>query len=136
MSKILALLAIAAGFAIMPTIAAAQVYRPQVSRPQAPRIQTPSAGLVQRQSSAGLNRRPSVSPYLNLVNGGDPNLTNYQSIVRPMVSQQRTNSYQSAQINRLEARPPSSGNAGSESLRSTGHQATWRNYSHYYPKLQ
>jgi hypothetical protein len=136
MSKVLAFLAIAAGFAIMPTISVAQVYKPQVTRPQAPRIQTPSAGLIQRNTSANLTRRPSVSPYLNLINNNDPNLTNYQSLVRPQINQQRVNSQQSAQINRLEAKPPTSGNAGSESLRSTGHQATWKNYSHYYPKLQ
>jgi hypothetical protein len=137
MSKILALFAIAAGFAFTPMIAVGQVYKPQVTRPQAPTVQTPSAGLIQRNTSANLTRRPTVSPYLNLVNGNnDPNLTNYQSLVRPQVNQQRVNNQQNAQINRLEARPPTSGNAGSESLRSTGHQATWRNYSHYYPKLQ
>ncbi|HEY2841119.1 MAG TPA: hypothetical protein VGJ26_18330 [Pirellulales bacterium] len=81
-------------------------------------------------------RKPSVSPYLNLLNGGDPNLTNYQSMVRPMVNQNRVNAQQNAQINRLEAKPPTSGNAGSESMRSTGHQATYRNYSHFYPNLR
>jgi len=136
MSKFVALMVIAVGFAFVPTIAVAQVYKPAITRPQPPRIQTPSAGLIQRQAAQGLNSRPTVSPYLNLVNNNDPNLTNYQSLVRPQVNQQRVNSQQASQINRLEAKPPSSGNAGSESLRSTGHQATWNNYSHYYPNLR
>jgi hypothetical protein len=88
---------------------------------QAPRRQMPAS-------------RPTVSPYLNLLNNNNPNVTNYQSLVRPQVNQARVNSNQAAQINRLQAKPPKSGNAGNESLRSTGHQATWNNYSHYYPR--
>jgi hypothetical protein len=88
---------------------------------QAPRRPVPSS-------------RPTVSPYLNLLNNNNPNVTNYQSLVRPQVNQARVNSNQAAQINRLQAKKPSSGNAGNESLRSTGHQATWNYYSHFYPK--
>ena len=75
-----------------------------------------------------------MSPYLNLLNNQNPNVTNYQSLVRPQVNQQRVNSQQAASISRLQARPPKSGNAGNEALRSTGHQATWNYYSHFYPK--
>lgn len=80
--------------------------------------------------------RPTVSPYLNLLNNQNPNVTNYQSLVRPQVNQQRVNSQQAASISRLQARPPKSSNAGNEALRSTGHQATWNYYSHFYPKKQ
>jgi hypothetical protein len=124
------------GMALIAQDAQPQVYAPQVTTPTVARPQTPSSGLIQRQTSANMVKKPTVSPYLNLVNGGDPNLTNYQSMVRPLVNQNRVNSQQSSQLNRLEARKPSSSNSGNETLRTTGHQATWHNYSHYYPRLQ
>jgi hypothetical protein len=111
MRHALVLLAVGLGSVLLATDAFAQ----------APRRPMPSS-------------RPTVSPYLNLLNNNNPNVTNYQSLVRPQVNQARVNSNQAAQISRLQARPPKSGNAGNESLRSTGHQATWNNYSHYYPR--
>ncbi len=76
-------------------------------------------------------RKPTVSPYLNLLNGGDANVTNYQSLVRPMVNQNRVNAQARSAIANLQH--PSSGPQGSENMRATGHQAVFQNYSHYYP---
>lgn len=107
-------------YAIVLAVGMGALFLANDARAQAPRRPMPTS-------------RPTVSPYLNLLNNNNPNVTNYQSIVRPQVNQARVNSNQAAQISRLQARAPSSGNSGNETLRSTGHQATWNNYSHYYP---
>ncbi len=98
-------------------------------------------GLCSTSSAAGArpfddtSRRPSVSPYLNLLNNQNPNVTNYQSLVRPMVNQNRFNAQQRSAINNLQS-APSSSPQGAENIRSTGHQSAFGNYSHYYPGLK
>lgn len=84
--------------------------------------------------------RPAVSPYLNLVNNTQNGITNYQSLVKPLVQQQATNRRQGTAINQLQkqvaASRPTSGAQGSDALRPTGHHSTYQNYSHFYPTLQ
>ncbi|HEY2841028.1 MAG TPA: hypothetical protein VGJ26_17875 [Pirellulales bacterium] len=123
-----ALLAIALGSFLLVAEARA------AGAPSSPRAQS-GAGAGPGQGRQLPARRPSVSPYMNLLNNQNPNLTNYQSLVRPQVNQARISSQQNSRINRLEAPPPASGNSGSQTLRSTGHQATYGNYSHFYPNF-
>lgn len=84
------------------------------------------------------NSRPTVSPYLNLLQGGGGalNLPQYQTLVRPFLEQQsindrnafnsqvmgrRINSLQQ-QVNQQQYSP----------ARATGHPTRYMNYSHYY----
>lgn len=86
------------------------------------------------------DRRPRVSPYLNLVNNNQPAATNYQSLVRPQLEQQAMNRNQRAAINRLQrsAAPTRSQSTmqGNQHLRGTGHRTTFDDTSRYYPQLK
>jgi hypothetical protein len=72
---------------------------------------------------------PTVSPYLNLLRGGDPGV-NYYGVVRPQMEtrgallqlQQQSLSTQQA-VQQVEA---------SYVLPATGHPVMFQNYSHYY----
>lgn len=90
---------------------------------------------------ANVQRRPTLSPYLNLLrNDGDDlgGLPNYHTFVRPMLDQQRTNRRTSQQlqglnqdvqaVNRQLAHQPSEASM----LRPTGHQTVFMNHSHFY----
>lgn len=123
MRRILVVVGVVIGFGSIVNCANAQ-YKPQ-SRP------------FDTQS-----RRPSVSPYMNLVNNNNAGAsTNYQSLVRPQVDQQNFNSHSASAIKNLQrsadspARSKSTGDGGNAKLRSTGHAAVRQNYSHYYPTL-
>jgi hypothetical protein len=85
-------------------------------------------------------RRPTVSPYMNLVNNPQGGATNYQSLVRPQLEQQATNRKQGVAIAQLgrqafsgSPQPKSQGNG---QLRSTGHRAVFNDTSRYYPGLR
>ncbi len=75
----------------------------------------------------------TVSPYLNLVNQDfvDPNTTNYQSLVRPLVQQNNAINRQGNTINRLQQQItlPVGATAG----QSTGHTTFFMNGSHFFP---
>lgn len=86
---------------------------------------------------ANIMNRPTVSPYLNLLNGGPGN---YQSFVRPFAQNQQQLRQQQNQIGGLQRglnqvqqslQAPTSGDG---SLRPTGHTSQYMNYSHYYPR--
>jgi len=86
-------------------------------------------------------RRPSVSPYMNLINNNTGAATNYQSLVRPQIDQQNLNAQNASAIKNLQ-RSQASSSKGSKStaegnikLRATGHAASRENYSHFYPGL-
>ncbi|HEY1602761.1 MAG TPA: hypothetical protein VGG64_24370 [Pirellulales bacterium] len=88
------------------------------------------------------SRRPSVSPYMNLVNNSMSGAsTNYQSLVRPQVDQQNFNSHSASAIKNLQrtasspARSKATTEGGNTKMRVTGHAATRQNYSHFYPTL-
>ena len=75
-----------------------------------------------------------MSPYLNLLNNNTSGVTNYQSLVRPLVQQGNAINRQGSDLNRLQQqvssqRSAASGYTGS----STGHVTLFMNYSHYYP---
>ncbi|MEM6798276.1 MAG: hypothetical protein AAF589_02065 [Planctomycetota bacterium] len=94
---------------------------------------------------ANLNRRPTISPYLNLFRdddglGGDASAAlNYQTLVRPQLRQQEFNQQMSRESQRLNARlqalaaQPAFNPTGSQNLAPTGSPSTFRFYSHYYP---
>jgi hypothetical protein len=86
--------------------------------------------------------RPTVSPFLNLLTPGGSVSTNYQTLVRPALEQQRINREQEFALNRLQqqfnaalqtsAARPQQG-AG---IRPTGHQTAFFYFSNFYPNLR
>lgn len=96
---------------------------------------------------SNLNRRPTVSPYLQLFNSEnsfDPGFsTDYQTLVRPQLEQRRVNEQlrrESAQLElRLQniAAQPAFRPTGNQNLAPTGFGAsTYRYYSHFYPQIR
>jgi len=81
-----------------------------------------------RPASSGLSR-PTTSPYLNLLRGGDRGL-NYYNLVRPEF--EFRNAYQGlqGQVNQQQQLLRQSSEEG---LPVTGHAIRFQNYSHYYP---
>jgi len=83
-------------------------------------------------------RRPTVSPYLNLLLPGNLPGTNYQTLVRPALEQQRINREQELQLNRLQQQFSTALQSSTtrprheQGIRPTGHQAAFFHYSHYY----
>jgi hypothetical protein len=84
------------------------------------------------------NPKPTVSPYLNLLQGGGGalNLPQYQTLVRPFLEQQAINDRNAfdsqllrRQVNSLQNQTNRSAMAGG---RPTGHPTRYMNYSHYY----
>jgi hypothetical protein len=95
------------------------------------------------------SRRPSVSPYMNLINNQTGTATNYQSLVRPQLDQQNFNSQSASAIKNLQASkgakstsskgaggPSNSTAEGNVKLRPTGHVSSRENYSHFYPGMK
>jgi hypothetical protein len=83
--------------------------------------------------------RPTVSPYLNLLQNGG-RLPAYQTLVRPMLENERRSAEQSQSLGKLQqqvnaaSRDPS-GRVRDQGIRPTGHTTTYLNYSHYYSTL-
>src|SRR5262245_8030473 len=74
---------------------------------------------------------PTVSPYLNLLQTNSQGLSNYQSLVKPMIDQQNTLQRQGNSIQRLQQQVGSAGSAPG-ATRGTGHATRFGNLSHYY----
>lgn len=92
---------------------------------------------------AGVSTAPTVSPYMNLFNDsitGD-NDFNYQTIVRPQLQQQQFNQQVQRQASQLNQRMSalSARNdyniSGNQEVMPTGHSATFRYHSRFYPAL-
>lgn len=88
-------------------------------------------------------RRPTVSPYMQLQQQGYNPMMNqniYQTMVQPQVQQQQQQIEQISQrrqMSKLQNQVQQIGRDTSsrqldESIRPTGHRATYMNYSHYY----
>jgi hypothetical protein len=79
---------------------------------------------------------PTVSPYLNLLSNNQFGVTNYQSLVRPLVQQGNAINRQGSELNRLQqqvgAQQRAAG-AGGYGGSATGHATFFMNYSHFYP---
>jgi TolA-binding protein len=110
---------------------------------------TYSAGPAERQAggelpfSNSVYRRPTVSPYLNLQQQGYNPLQSqniYQTVVQPQVQQQQQQIEQLSQRRQMQKLQnqvqqigrDTTGRQVDESIRPTGHRATYMNYSHYY----
>ena len=88
-------------------------------------------------------RRPTVSPYLNLQQQGFNPMQSqniYQTMVQPQMQQQQQQIEQLTQRKQMQKLQnqvqqigrDTSGRQVDESIRATGHRATYMNYSHYY----
>ena len=95
---------------------------------------------AQNQQFNNYARKPSMSPYMNLVNNNTGIATNYQSLVRPQLDQRNFNQASSSAIKQLQKGASSgsskSGAEGNKKLRATGHIAATENYSHFYPSMK
>lgn len=81
--------------------------------------------------------RPTVSPYLNLVNPGAAAnaIPNYFTLVRPQLEQRAAINETRSDVNRLRRRvalDERAGGAGREQVRPTGHQTRYMYYGPYY----
>lgn len=87
------------------------------------------------QSTVG---EPFISPYLNLARpGADPGF-NYFTLVQPQMQQQRNTELNASRIQSVNSdlQQAQAGAYGPvRGIRPTGHAATFRNYSHFYPSL-
>jgi hypothetical protein len=76
---------------------------------------------------------PTVSPYLNLLQGNNFGVTNYQSLVKPLINQGNAINRQGSSLRNLQqqvnSRPAYGAGGGGI---STGHATYFMNYSHYY----
>jgi hypothetical protein len=87
-------------------------------------------------------RRPTVSPYLNLLLPGALPGTSYQTLVRPALEQQRINREQEMQMNRMQQQFNSALQSSTSrpqrepGIRPTGHQAAFFYFSRFYPNQQ
>lgn len=72
---------------------------------------------------------PTVSPYLNLLGTNQFGVTNYQSLVRPLINQGNAIQRQQGSLNSLQQQFNAQG-AGVG--RGTGHATFFMNYSHFY----
>ena len=103
---------VALGWALAPQTASAQVY----------------GGMPSYQGHADNPNGPTVSPYLNLLqNNQVGSVTNYQSLVKPLVSQGNAIARQGNSLSKLQNQVYS-GSAGG----GTGHATMFMNYSHFY----
>lgn len=86
--------------------------------------------------STPYNPKPTVSPYLNLLQGGGSafNFPQYQALVRPFLDQQvvnNRNAFNSQSLQRQVNSIQGQVNRG-DGGRATGHPTRYMNYSHYY----
>ena len=92
------------------------------------------------QDMISLAKRPTVSPYLNLLlpSAQQTGIPLYQSVVRPQLEQRRANTQQRVAIGQLQQqftglRAQAGGQQTATGIRSTGHTTRFMNFSHYYP---
>jgi hypothetical protein len=91
-----------------------------------------------RRTQNSLYNRPTVSPYLNLLQPQGGGLPNYQTLVRPAIDQRRQNQDTQRQISQLQSSVAASTaqeQRGEVTFRPTGHGTGKFYYSHFYPTL-
>jgi hypothetical protein len=80
---------------------------------------------------------PTVSPYLNLLQSGNLNVTNYQSLVKPLIDQGNAIDRQANSLyrqgNSIRGLQQAQSLGASRSGHGTGHASYFMNFSHYYP---
>jgi hypothetical protein len=91
-----------------------------------------------------IQRKPTTSPYLNLLNNQGTGVPNYQNLVRPQMEQRSINLQQSNAIRSLQqqtAQSAISTRYGNQALRPTGHRSSHMNFMNgdrtraFYPAL-
>jgi hypothetical protein len=117
---------------------------PSVGQAGNPRVNLGAAG----RASVGrpfdnFNPAPTVSPYLNLfredLSGNDD--FNYNTLVRPMLEQQRVNDQLQRQSYEIQRRlqaiaaQPDFSPQGNPNQAPTGHQTVFQYHSHFYPQM-
>jgi hypothetical protein len=103
-----------------------------------------SEAFAQRNNSAlrtqrSLYNRPTVSPYLNLLQPQGGGLPNYQTLVRPALEQRNQNLQMQRQISQLQSSVIENNvrdQRGEAMFRPTGHSTGFFYYSHFYPGMQ
>lgn len=93
-------------------------------------------------SAQDLNRRPSVSPYLNLlipdqfgIPGGNPG--QYQTLVEPFIEGRKAAQNNANALNRLNSQVNGGGRGSSGgSFGAGGYHSRYMNYSHYYSGIR
>ena len=73
---------------------------------------------------------PTVSPYLNLIQSNNFGVTNYQSLVRPLIDQGTAINRQGNSLNRIQQQinsPSAAGYGSSAGSRGTGHTTFFMN---------
>ena len=134
------ILGVAVAATLLPNVADAQ---PSARRSYTAGRSGPTGGGSELPFSNTTYRRPAVSPYMQLQQQGfNPFQTQniYQTMVQPQVQQQQQQIEQLSQrrqMSRLQNQVQQIGRDTSsrqidESIRPTGHRATYMNYSHYY----
>jgi hypothetical protein len=97
--------------------------------------QNPAGNLIY----SNIFSRPTVSPYLNLLNpAGAVGLPNYFTLVRPQIDQRAGLSQQAAQLQQLNRQVSANtrrSRQGPEQVRSTGHPTQFMYYGQYYRQL-
>jgi len=106
----------------------------QVASAQFPAYRPPSINPL----SNAINR-PTVSPYLNLLQRSGNGMPTYQTLVRPMVEQRQQAARNAAQIQQLQQDMSASSRAGqvrttgeSQQVRGTGHVSGFMNHMHFF----
>ena len=94
-----------------------------------------------------ITSRPTVSPYLNLINPNpsnfDSSVGRYQSLVRPQLNQRARNQATRQQLRGLQNQvqqiqstalgPVRNGGGLTPQVFATGHPSVFQYYSHFYP---
>lgn len=89
------------------------------------------SGLAAAQPPPGPAIRPTVSPYLNLLQGNNSPAANYYGVIRPVQDLRRQSSQLSNQFNSLQGQVNEAA-AGSADLPATGHAAGFLNAGSYF----
>ncbi|MEX0679721.1 MAG: hypothetical protein WD063_21810 [Pirellulales bacterium] len=75
---------------------------------------------------------PTVSPYLNLLQNNGFGVTNYQSLVKPLINQGNAIQQQGHSIGNLQRQVSQQAYGAGGTRRGTGHATYFMNYGHYY----
>ncbi len=95
-------------------------------------------GNASRKIQNSLYNRPTVSPYLNLLQPQGGGLPNYQTLVRPAIDQRRRNQDTNRQIAELQGVVAANNvrdQRGETQFRPTGHATGNFYYSHFFPLM-
>ena len=100
-------------------------------------VLSPTTARAQESPYSNIYNRPTVSPYLNLLQPNQFGITPYHTLVRPQLEAREALQQQGSNIQRLQqqvrAQPAyGRGARGRVGGLQTGHETRFMNYSHYY----